>query len=35
MGQGARVPVTIHMMLDLVLVGLVVNAIKIGRQRRS
>ena len=38
-GQGARVLVTIHMMLDLVVVGLVirlvVNAVKVGRQRQS
>ena len=39
-GQGARVLVTIQMMLDLVVVGLVVRlvvtaAIKIGRQRQS
>ncbi len=38
-GQGARVLVTIQMMLDLVVVGLVVrlvvNAVKIGRQRQS
>jgi voltage-gated potassium channel len=38
-GQGARVLVTIQMMLDLVVVGLVirlvVNAVKVGRQRQS
>jgi voltage-gated potassium channel len=38
-GQDARVIVTIQMMLDLVVVGLVVrlvvNAVKVGRQRQS
>ena len=38
-GQGARVLVTIQMMLDLVVIGLVVrlvvNAVKVGRQRQS
>ena len=38
-GEGARVLVTIQMMLDLVVIGLVVllvvNAVKVGRQRQS